>query len=205
MNYDKLEQDYLIRYDNILVTIASRLQVHLRERIEEMHHIDGLRVRAKSVNSFIEKSKKEKDGILRYSDPINQIYDQIGARIIVFYLSDIEIITHQILEYYSPVEIQKIIPDTPDKFGYEGMHLVLFIPDDILTKEINREQCPVFYELQIHTLFQHAWGEANHDLAYKAINELSIDQQRKVSFTAAQAWGADMIFNQLCSEIIVKQ
>jgi ppGpp synthetase/RelA/SpoT-type nucleotidyltranferase len=50
--------------------------------------------------------------------------------------------------------------------------------------------------VRIKTLFQHAWAEANHDLAYKAPDQLTTDQKRKVAFTAAQSWGADQIFDE---------
>lgn len=50
--------------------------------------------------------------------------------------------------------------------------------------------------------FQHAWSEANHDLAYKPTGELTDDQQRLFAFTAAQAWGADRIFPELRAELV---
>ena len=31
----------------------------------------------------------------------------------------------------------------------------------------DRERTPRFFELQVKTLFQHAWSEASHDIAYK--------------------------------------
>jgi putative GTP pyrophosphokinase len=57
---------------------------------------------------------------------------------------------------------------------------------------------PKVLELQIKTLFQHAWSEANHDLGYKPdLQPLDPDDERKLAFTAAQAWGADQIFDEL--------
>jgi ppGpp synthetase/RelA/SpoT-type nucleotidyltranferase len=61
---------------------------------------------------------------------------------------------------------------------------------------------PKFFELQIKTLFQHAWAEANHDLAYKPLVPMSAHQRRLIAFTAAQAWGADQVFAQLVDEIV---
>ena len=67
---------------------------------------------------------------------------------------------------------------------------------------MSEEHCPTFFELQIKTLFEHSWAEANHDLAYKPHSELNLVQKRKIAFTAAQAWGADKIFDELSQELL---
>ena len=51
---------------------------------------------------------------------------------------------------------------------------------------------PKFFELQIKTLFQHAWSEAEHDLGYKEDKHLNLDQKRRLAFTSAQAWGGPL-------------
>ena len=51
------------------------------------------------------------------------------------------------------------------------------------------------------TLFQHAWSEANHDLGYKPGSApLTSDAKRRLDIPAAQAWGADRIFDELFRE-----
>ncbi|WP_244619298.1 hypothetical protein [Rhizobium sp. 18055] len=57
---------------------------------------------------------------------------------------------------------------------------------------------PNFFEIQVKTLFQHAWSEANHDLGYKPESDrLTSDQNRLLAFASAQAWGADRAFDEL--------
>jgi ppGpp synthetase/RelA/SpoT-type nucleotidyltranferase len=62
---------------------------------------------------------------------------------------------------------------------------------------------PEFFELQIKTLFQHAWSEAHHDIGYKAVRPLTSDERRKMAFTAAQAWGVDVIFEDLSQALLL--
>jgi putative GTP pyrophosphokinase len=72
---------------------------------------------------------------------------------------------------------------------------------EIYTCEIDENVVPKFFELQIKTLYQHAFSEASHDLAYKPNVELTRDQKRKVAYTSAQSWGADMVFSELFKEL----
>jgi len=101
-------------------------------------------------------------------------------------------------QYYTPIEKQNIVPDSVREFGYEGKHYIIFIPDAILPVAPPGSY-PKLFELQIRTLFQHAWAEAEHDLGYKPTQELTVEEKRRIAFTAAQAWGADSIFQELFS------
>lgn len=192
-----LELIYEKRYD-VLQKIAQLLEEDILDNISELEHIDRVSVRPKSVKSFMKKANKEIDSNVKYDDPIKQIQDQIGARITCFYLSDVEPIAEIIHRYYTPIEIQDKIPEATNEFGYIGKHYILKLPPDVLPD--NSTDFPEFFELQIKTLFQHAWSEASHDVAYKPNFKLSNEQQRKIAFTAAQAWGADTIFDELIKE-----
>ena len=139
------------------------------------------------------------NGEKKYTDPLNQIQDQIGARIVTFYKDDVENIREVIERYFRPIEVKTVIPDSESEFGYFGQHYILLFPKDIT--ETVTTPIPPFFELQIKTLFQHSWSEANHDLGYKPGEDLSPKLRRKIAFVSAQAWGADEIFNELYLEL----
>ena len=194
----EIDAAYEERYYNFLQPTAQKLERLIGELIADSPRIDTVSARAKSIDRFCAKAKKTESGTLKYSDPLSQIQDQIGARIVTFYKDDVERIAVAVEEYFRAIEVQQIVPDTDSEFGYFGKHLILLLPEDVLDSEVDS---PIpFFELQIKTLFQHAWSEANHDLAYKANQDLSTLTRRKVAFTAAQAWGADNIFNELHNE-----
>jgi ppGpp synthetase/RelA/SpoT-type nucleotidyltranferase len=90
------------------------------------------------------------------------------------------------------------------EFGYVGEHFILRIPSDV-SIDCENENPLEFFELQIKTLFQHAWSEAEHDIGYKSPTELNALQLRKIAFTAAQAWGADLHFDELVKEIVTAE
>ena len=201
---DEIVKMYSERLDKYLEPMEEPLEKFVLNQVKDYPRIDKVVARAKGLNSFTDKALRLKDGERKYSDPLNQILDQIGVRIVSYYKADIPPLRQLIHDYFSPIEEEIIIPDEASKFGYEGIHFILFIPDDVRDPLLSKDDCPEFFELQIKTLFQHAWAEANHDLAYKSEEVLELDQQRKVAFTAAQAWGADHIFEELYSVLLEK-
>jgi putative GTP pyrophosphokinase len=190
-------EEYKERYDNFLVSLAEAIECHIKDNLKGVARIDRVSGRAKSINSFVVKAEKKVDGVKKYSDPLNQIQDQIGVRIVTFYLSDVDEVAKIIESYYRKIESKNVVPESDSEFGYFGKHFILLIPDDLIEDAFDKEKIPNVFELQIKTLFQHAWGEAEHDLGYKPGVKLSRDVKRKIAFTSAQAWGADLIFNEL--------
>jgi putative GTP pyrophosphokinase len=198
---DSLEAAYKRRFEMVLVRLAEALSAHVSDCMKAQPRIDRITARAKDVDRFIKKAATRLDGKLKYTEPLSQIQDQLGARIVVFYKSDVEHIDAQVKKYFRAIEYQKIVPDSESEFGYFGHHLVLVLPTDVIERDMDQTLLPSFFELQIKTLFQHAWSEADHDLGYKPGEKpLTSEQKRLVAFTSSQAWGADHIFDQLFRE-----
>ena len=196
------EDKYRKRRQSILEPLAYKLRELLNDYCSELPRIDNISTRAKSVDRFIAKAKRTtEDDKTKYKDPLNEIQDQVGARIITFYLSDVPRVEEAVIKYFRPVEQQSLIPESENEFGYVGRHFILFIPADCFDESLCDVDAPKFFELQIKTLFQHAWSESNHDLAYKPTLAMSKHQKRLIAFTAAQAWGADEVFQQLYKDL----
>ncbi|NMM42914.1 RelA/SpoT domain-containing protein [Rhodospirillaceae bacterium KN72] len=197
-----LEKVYTERYNKHLFGICKELEDYIRLCLRDVSRIDRITTRPKSIKSFIEKSKStDNAGDKKYLDPINQIQDQIGARIITFYTRDVERIYELLLESLKPIEQKNRIPDSEWEFGYFGNHSIFLLPTEVYESDFEPGVVPQFFELQIKTMFQHAWSEANHDLGYKNIEaSMSPNDKRLLAFTSAQAWGADFTFNDLSAK-----
>lgn len=199
MDYVTLEQQYRLVRNTYLVGLAERLQEHLMHFVGN-DRIDRLTCRAKEVRSFIEKAKKtDEQGRRKYDEPLRQIQDQIGARVVTFFKSDVPRVQRLVESTYARIETLVFVPETLREFGYEGIHYIAAIPPELMPGTVT-EEIPRFFELQIKTLFQHAWAQAEHDITYKPNYPWTNEHKRKVAFTAAQAWGADMIFDELYKE-----
>ncbi|MEM6410119.1 MAG: RelA/SpoT domain-containing protein [Pseudomonadota bacterium] len=199
---NNLELEYARRRKNCLVHIAEHLEDFLKRVVKDYPRIDHISVRAKGVDRFVIKANKKIDDVPKYSDPLNQIVDQVAGRITTFYERDVDEISSLIQEYFSAIEIKEMEPDSNLEFGYFGKHFILPIPSDVLPEQSDSAP-PEHFELQIKTLHQHAWSEASHDLDYKPeFGSLTNEQRRLIAYAAAQAWGADRIFSEIALERI---
>jgi putative GTP pyrophosphokinase len=85
-----LRETYALRREKVLVPLAVRIEDHLKSLFGSLARIDRISARAKSVDRFLGKAVKLEDAKPKYEDPLNQIQDQVGARIVTFYASDVE-------------------------------------------------------------------------------------------------------------------
>jgi putative GTP pyrophosphokinase len=194
--------EYRRRHATFLQGIAENLERHIRGHLVGVPNIDRVTARAKDPERFAGKARRsDEKGNPKYAKPLTEIQDQLGARIVVYYRDDVDKVAEIINRYFQPIEQKELVPESQWTFGYFGLHLVLPLPRDVVPKEAKLEEVPRFFELQIKTMFQHAWSEANHDLGYKTSRPLSPDQERRLAYTAAQAWGADRVFAELRAEL----
>jgi putative GTP pyrophosphokinase len=101
----------------------------------------------------------------------------------------------------SSIELKDHVPESESEFGYFGRHYILFVQSDVIVPGVDKSLLPRVFELQVKTLFQHAWAEGEHDLGYKlGAKPLTKDDKRRFAFASAQAWGADRMFEELFQE-----
>jgi putative GTP pyrophosphokinase len=190
------------RFDVVLTPLAEQLRAFLARCLEGQPRIDRIVARPKGIEKFVTKAfKTDKEGNPKYKEPLEEIQDQVGARIVTFYLSDVARLDPLIQEWFRHIEYTDHVPESHWEFGYFGRHYILAIPSDVINPDWPKELIPRFFELQVRTLFEHAWSEAEHDLGYKPGEDpLTPDQARRLAYTSAQAWGADRMFEELFQE-----
>ena len=200
---DTLEANYRQRFDTVLRPMATALETQLQGYFKDELRIDRITARPKDVQKFLKKAARQENGKSKYAEPLRQIQDQIGARIVTFYLSDVERVAKVVEKYYRSIETKDIYPDSEREFGYVGRHYIFFVPNGLHKSNVDRNLVPEVFELQLKTLFQHAWSEADHDLGYKPDGKTpNTDQKRQMAFVSAQAWGADRVFDELFRSLV---
>jgi ppGpp synthetase/RelA/SpoT-type nucleotidyltranferase len=191
MSRDDLTSAYASRVPH-LKELAAQLQALATDTLDGVPHIDRVTFRAKDTKSFIEKAL---DRGKAYASPLEDIEDQVAGRILVLFRSDIDVVLDALRQTFNPVESKRKEPEEEVEFGYESHHLVLMIPPTQRPAE-KETLLPVSFELQVRTLFMHAWAEPQHKLDYKGSN-VTREARRELAWIAASAWGADQSLDRL--------
>ena len=118
---------------------------------------------------------------------------------------DIEPMISQLLTAFSKFELKQHTPQWDAEFGYESTHLVCRIPPTRRPSGWDAEaSMPEAFELQVRTVFMHAYAQPNHDLGYKAKTELTRAEKRRLGWIAASAWGADEALEAAWKEAVAE-
>jgi ppGpp synthetase/RelA/SpoT-type nucleotidyltranferase len=179
----------------LLETLARTLETGLREALDSLPHIDRVSFRAKSTTSYLGKAS-------RYEHPLEDIEDQVAGRVLVFFTFDIDTVSAIARGRWTAVELQHKQPERDAEFGYETWHHIFVIPEHVKPNGWSEvAEMPKTFELQIRTLFMHAYAEPQHDFAYKSAAELPRDVRRQLGWIASSAWGADRAYADVVARI----
>ena len=182
----------------VLKQVASQLEAELLEHFDERAHIDRISFRTKGVESFVEKAGR---GVKPpYDDPLAEIEDQIAGRILVLFTEDVDEAVDHMNELIMPVEYDHKRPTQYNEFDYESVHGVYTFPPPYLPPGWEEhEDMPQTFEMQVRTLFQHAYAEPQHDLGYKPSAAISDEIRRELAWIAAGCWGGDQALERVRS------
>lgn len=132
------------------------------ERIQQM-----AKSRVKDEESFIQKALYRGK---KYTNPIIDITDKVGTRIVLLNISDVNLISDFIKKsnewklVEQAQDIDYIREHDPTEFKYQSNHFVV----RPIPPKYSKEDCDFLTcEIQVRTLLQHAYAETSHDTVYK--------------------------------------
>jgi predicted RNase H-like nuclease/ppGpp synthetase/RelA/SpoT-type nucleotidyltranferase len=158
--------------------------------------------RTKTVASFAEKARRTRDdGGLLYADPLHEITDTIGMRVITYVHSDVSAVADLLSDQVVVKDDRDMGQETAQegRFGYASRHLLIGL-------DAARESHPAYATLaghtaqvQIRTVLQHAWAEFEHDIRYKGTmpDEHARDFDRRFTLAAGLLELADREFSTI--------
>lgn len=189
-------EDNKDKYKRLIKKCESIITDLVKDKEIAVNSITG---RVKNKSSFCEKALKEK-----YKDPLNEITDMAGIRIITYVNSDVEKIS-KIIEEEFDVDKENSIDKGKllgiDKVGYKSVHYVVKMSKDRRKLTEYKDFKNIYFEIQIRTLLQHAWSEIEHDRNYKFSGVLPAEIKRKFSLLAGNLELIDLQFEEISKQI----
>jgi putative GTP pyrophosphokinase len=180
-NIRPLHEQFTKRLAELLKTLLSdaRIRIHTLES------------RTKEVSSFREKLTRPGKSS---GDPIKEISDLTGIRIIVYYLDDIEQVSSLIESEFNihyPQSGDKAQKLAPHEFGYRSDQYIVSLSEKRkeLTEWIPYKDFQA--EIQVRTVLQHAWAAISHALHYKHEHDVPQSLSRRLFRLAAVLESAD--------------
>ena len=159
--------------------------------------------RAKSVESFAAKASRERDGEPMHRDPLREITDQVGVRVITYVQSDVVAVAELLADEFTVLEDRDMGQETAreGRFGYSSRHVLVSLDG---TARGLRGDPPAYSPMrcasvQLRTVLQHAWAEFEHDIRYKGTvpPEHVPDLERRFTLAAGLLELADREFSTI--------
>jgi len=157
--------------------------------------------RAKSVASFAGKAARTLDGAPAYPDPLHDITDQVGVRVITYVHSDVAAVADLLGDQVVVRDDRDLGRETASegRFGYASRHLLIELDAAREGQEAYERLRGRPVQVQIRTVLQHAWAEFEHDIRYKGTipDEHVPDFDRRFTLAAGLLELADQEFETI--------
>jgi predicted RNase H-like nuclease/ppGpp synthetase/RelA/SpoT-type nucleotidyltranferase len=157
--------------------------------------------RAKSVASFAGKAARTVDGAPAYPDPLRDITDQVGVRVITYVHSDVAAVAELLGDQVVVRDDRDLGRETASegRFGYASRHLLIELDPAREGQEAYALLRGRPVQVQIRTVLQHAWAEFEHDIRYKGTipDEHVPDFDRRFTLAAGLLELADQEFETI--------
>ncbi|MBF6213929.1 RelA/SpoT domain-containing protein [Nocardia puris] len=173
-------EDFVSRYTreiDFYQNVAQRASDLLESELKK----EGVRCtvsrRAKSVDRLEEKCRKRNSKRDKPYESVHEIYEDIvdlaGARVALYFPSDIKIVASAIYRLFDVLGDPKKFPESggerqgnPRFSGYAATHFRVMLKESRLTNS-HKRYADAKVEIQVASVFMHGWSEVEHDLVYK--------------------------------------
>ena len=197
-------------FEKILVNLIENILFDAVKNNELDSNCYEIKSRTKTLESLEGKIKRD-DKIFVYKDPLREITDLVGIKLMLISLNDEDVVyklLNKELSFYidhenSVNKIKELYEQR--KFGYLGRHIIVWYNDQMLKyanvdlkKEAKKYNLQNFRaEIQVKTLLQHVWSEIEHKVRYKAKEYVSTERKRAFDRLAALTELTDSLFKDM--------
>lgn len=188
----KLEESLRKRFEEPLKAI-------IRDKLCEQHLL-SVDARTKTEHSFIAKVYRLDKS---YSDPVSEVTDITGIRIVVEYKDEAEKVeailrSHLNIDDINSRNTRNEAPES--EFGYSAIHIVASITESIAEQYDCQAILDRKFEIQIRTNLENAWATKSRELFYE--KAVPMEYKRELNRLAALLEIADESFLNLRNKVI---
>lgn len=136
--------------------------------------------RAKDPQHFLEKIERPGK---HYTDPLVQITDLTGVRVILCYVDQIKKVEKLLADEFMIHENQSVDKSKtmkPNTFGYLSVHYIISLPKTKSKSNKWKDFSGLKAEIQIRTSLQDSWATVSHALQYKRETDVPDSLKRKL-------------------------
>ena len=184
------EENHAIFHD-----FTEKLQKLIHELLQE-HKIDAkIEHRTKSIKSSLMKIQRK-----GYRNPLEEITDLVGIRIIAYYKEDVDSIGEIIKREFDvdwENSIDKAQTLEPDRFGYLSVQYVISLSSHREKLTEWKAFANIKAEIQVRTILQHAWAVISRKHLYKTAEEVPKNLRRQLFRLSALLELADEEFSNV--------
>lgn len=143
-------------------------------------HYERIEFRTKETNKFADKIRRPGKS---YTNPIQDVTDLTGIRVVVFYMEDLDLVLKLLRQEFEvdpkdSVDTGKALE--PHEFGYRSIHYIVTLRNERrqltewkLFKELKAE-------IQVRTVLQHAWASVSRAFDYIREEETPSNLRRRL-------------------------
>jgi ppGpp synthetase/RelA/SpoT-type nucleotidyltranferase len=191
---EKYLGEYQKKYLRFAKTVDELLRLIINKNNIDIHLTT---YREKSPKSLGEKITRDGKS---YNNPLEDVTDLAGVRIITYYVSDVDRILPLIYSEFivdRDKSVDKRKSKDPSVFGYSSVHLIVELSESRTLLPEYEEFRGLKCEIQVRTILQHTWAEIEHSLVYKAKEDIPPELRRKFAILSGMLESADSEFESL--------
>lgn len=135
----------------------------------------NIQSRVKTPDSADRKLERKK-----YLNPISEMTDILGIRVIVYLNSDIDRVENSLralFEIDDEKSIDKRKSQRVDQVGYRSLHLICKLGNSRRSLPEYTDYFEHCFEVQVRTALEHAWAEIEHKQNYKSQSQHSLPSE----------------------------
>ncbi len=157
--------------------------------------------RAKTVASFAAKANRQQAGRPVFGDPLAEITDVIGVRVITYLRGDVTAVADVLRAQLAVLDDRDMGQETArdGRFGYASRHLLVAVDAATSPAALGESLAGQQAQVQVRTVLQHAWAEFEHAIRYKGTipEEHVSDLDRRFTLAAGLLELADREFTMI--------